>query len=100
MSRVHARYSNFLAHLNVEDLPDNATSMKVLVLIPNGNDDPYSKRQSHSWLLKNLALKGWQAAANAFLKVVHEPTREDFLIALNRPVNKEFKEILSIRNYL
>ena len=39
-------------------------------------------------LVKNLALKGWQAAANAFLKVVHEPTREDFLIAINRPVNK------------
>ena len=51
-------------------------------------------------LLKNLALKGWQAAANAFLKVVHEPTREDFLIALNRPENKEFREYCKFETIL
>ena len=39
-------------------------------------------------LIKNLTLNRSKAAANAFL--VHEPTRKDLLIALNRSVNKQF----------
>ena len=32
-----AESSNFLAHLNIDDLPHSTTSVKVLVLSPNGN---------------------------------------------------------------
>ena len=80
---------NFLAHLNIDDLPDNNTSVKVLVLSPNGNvmiRTPNDK--ATTCLIKNLALKRWKAAANA----MHEAMREDLLIALNRAVNKEFKD--------
>ena len=87
--RVHD--SNFLAHVNIDDLPDNTTSVKVLVLMPNGNVTVRTPSDKATiCLIKNLALKRWQAAANAFL--VHEPTREDLLIALNRSVNKEFRD--------
>ena len=90
-SSIRVLDSNFLAHVNIDDLPDNTTSVKILVLMPNGNvtiRTPSDK--ATSCLIKNLALKRWQAAANAFL--VHEPTREDLLIALNRSVNKEFRD--------
>ena len=71
-------------------LPDNTTSVKVLVLSPNGNvtiRTPNDK--ATTCLIKNLALKRWKAAATAFN--VHGTIHEDLLTALNRAVNKEFK---------
>ena len=90
-SGAESSNSNFLAHLNIDDLPDNTTSVKVLILSPNGNvtiRTPNDK--ATACLIKNLALKRWKAAANAF--IVHEAMREDLLIALNRAVDKEFKD--------
>lgn len=66
--------SNLLAHLNIDDLPDNTASVKVLVLSSNGDvmiRTPEDK--ATICLIKNRALKRGKAAANAF--IVHKAMR-------------------------
>jgi hypothetical protein len=80
---------NFLTHFNIDDLPRNKTSVKVLILHPNGDVIIKTPQGQAMNTIKNLALKRWKAAANAF--IADEATKPDLLIALNRSVNKELK---------
>jgi hypothetical protein len=80
---------NFLTHFNIDDLPRNKTSVNVLILHPNGDVIIKTPQGQAMNTIKNLALKCWKAAANAF--IADEATKPDLLIALNRSVNQELK---------
>ena len=82
---------NFLSHMNIEDIVNSETTrVKVLILSPNGDikvRTPQDKRTTG--IVKNIALKKWKAATNAFIS--HKDLLPELKLALNRSVNREFK---------
>ena len=60
---------NVLTNLNVEDIVESETTrVKVLILSPNGDIKVTTPRDKiTTGVVKNLALKNWKAAANAFI---------------------------------
>jgi hypothetical protein len=59
---------NVLTNLNIEDIVESETTrVKVLILSPNGVSRLTTPRDKiMTGLVKNIALKNWKAAANAF----------------------------------
>ena len=81
------------AILNIDDMisSEQSTCVKVVMLWPSGRTDVRVPDQKESiGLVKNIALKNWQAVANAALK--HSELRQDILKALWRKLNAKFRE--------
>ena len=82
---------NLLSHMNIEDIVNSETTrVKVLILSPNGDikvTTPQDKTTTR--IVKNIALKKWKAATNAFIS--HKNVLPELMVALKRSVNREFK---------
>ncbi len=91
---------NVLTNLNVEDIVESETTrVKVLILSPNGDIKVTTPRDKiTTGVVKNLALKNWKAAANAFIS--HKDAVPELLEALNRTVNREFKAFCKLETVL
>ena len=83
---------NILSHLNIENIIEcQTTRVKVLILSPNGDIKVTTPQDKITiGIVKNRALKNWKAATNAFIS--HKDALPELLEALNRNVNREFKE--------
>ena len=88
--------------LNINDIIDpelQSTRIKSLILWPSGRTDVRSPEERDDILLiKNIALKNWQAVANAVLK--HENLKAEILKALWRALNVEFRQYCSFKSVL
>lgn len=81
----------FLVYFNIDDFLDNIISVKVLILLLNGNVMiRIFNDKVIICFIKNLVFKRWKVVVNVF--IVYEVMCEDLLIVLNRVVNKEFKD--------
>ena len=82
---------NLRSHMNIEDIVNSETTrVKVLILSPNGDikvTTPQDK--ATTGIVKNIALKKWKAATNAFIS--HKNVLPELMVALKRSVNREFK---------
>lgn len=82
---------NFLVYFNIDDFLDNIISVKVLILLLNGNVMiRIFNDKVIICFIKNLVFKRWKVVVNVF--IVYEVMCEDLLIVLNRVVDKEFKD--------
>ena len=80
------------ALLNIDDIMScqQSTRMKVVILWTNGRPDVrVPEEKDNILILKNVALKNWQAVADAVLK--HKQLKPEMLKALWRAVNAEFR---------
>lgn len=88
--------------LNIDDIIDpelQLTRVKVLTLWPSGRTDVRApKAKEDILLLKNVALKNWQAVANAVVK--HEKLKLEILKALWHVFNSEFRQYCSSKSVL
>lgn len=89
------------ALLNIDDIMScqQSTRMKVVILWTNGRPDVrVPEEKDNILILKNVALKNWQAVANAVLK--HKQLKPEMLKALWRAVNAEFRNYCSSNSVL
>ena len=89
----HQAKDNFLEkHISVSNLfESNETQVKVTIIYPSGNVAiPTLHDKQSQTLIKNIALKNWQAAANGFFS--HKSLKEELPAALQRSVSSEFAE--------
>ena len=88
--------------LNIDDIIDpelQSTHVKVLTLWPSGRTDVRApKSKEDLLLLKNVALKNWQAVANAVFQ--HEELKPEILKALSCVLNSEFRQYCSSKSIL
>lgn len=80
---------NFLVYFNIDDFLDNIISVKVLILLLNGNVMiRIFNDKVIICFIKNLVFKRWKVVVNVF--IVYEVMCEDLLIVLNRVVDKDY----------
>ena len=89
------------ALLNIDDIMshEQTTLVKVLILWPNGRTEVRVPGEKEDiLLLKNVALKNWQAVANSVLK--HEQLKPEMLKAIWRALKAEFRDYYSSNSAL
>ena len=89
------------ALLNIDDTMshEQTTRVKVLILWPNGRTEVRVPGEKEDiLLLKNVALKNWQAVANSILK--HEQLKPEMLKALWQALKAEFRDYCSSNSVL
>ena len=79
------------SRLNIEDIIESKTTkVKVLILSPNRDVKVITPQDKITiGMVKNLALKNWKTATNAFMS--RKDILPKLLEVLNRTVNREFK---------
>ena len=96
---IHENEDSLLSINDIIDPELQSTRVKVLTLWSSGRTDvraPESKEDI--LLLKNVALKNWQAVANAVFQ--HEELEPEILKALSRVLNSEFRQYCSSKSIL
>ena len=98
-NKTSAESDNVLSHLNIDDIIDTKTIVKVVILSPNGNVTVRTPRNRKTTnLVKNLVLHNWSTVANAV--VSHDDIIPHLQVALNRKVNNEFKSYVKSETVL